>query len=259
MYPLLFQIGDIPVHSYYFLWAFALSVGVIFTRFRASRLYGLDDDLVRKTLFFVFIGMLVGARLGGYLDHWTYYAEHPEKLFNPLEGALSSTTAFIGGGVAGIIYCLRKKISLGKLADAASIPAALTVAIGRIGCFLNGCCLSIPTDVPWAVHFPKDPSGLMRHPVQIYYSLFSLVIMLSMVFLEKCYLTPSQRKSHGAILWPLFMILYGVMRFTIDFIREGDRILGLRTAQISGVFVAVAGFIWILHTIGQEKDRSLSS
>ena len=54
MYPLIIKIGNIQVHSYYVLWALALSIGVIYTRFRASRVYELDDDLVRKTLFFVF-------------------------------------------------------------------------------------------------------------------------------------------------------------------------------------------------------------
>lgn len=256
MYPLFFKIGPIPVHSYYVVWALALSLGVIYTRYRASRVYGLEDDLIRKTLFFVFIGMLIGARLGGYLDHWSYYAEHPEKLLNPLEGALSSTTAFLGGGVSGIIYCWKNKIPVGKVADAASIPAALTVAIGRMGCFFNGCCLSMPTSVPWAVHFPKDPIGLMRHPVQIYYSFFSLMIMITIVVLEKNYFRPSQRKSQSAILWPLFMILYGLMRFAVDFIREGDRIFGLRTAQISGIIVAVTGFIWVWHSLRQERHRT---
>jgi len=258
MHPVLFKIGEFTVHSYYILWAFALSVGVVFTRSRANRLYGLDDDLVRKALFFVFLGMLIGARIGGYSDHWAFYARHPEKLLNPLEGALSSTTAFAGGGIAGIIYCIKKKIPLWKIADAASIPAAATVAIGRVGCFLNGCCLSFPSDIPWGVHFPNDPAGLFRHPVQLYYSGLSLTLMFFLFYIEKWIFSRPEKRPQGAVLWPLFMIFYGIMRFSVDFLREGDRIFGFRTAQIIGLTVVILGAGWLFSSIWGHRNHRIS-
>lgn len=256
MYPVLFKIWGIPVHSYYVIWALALSVGLVGTRFRSVRLYGMDDEVVRRTLIWAFVGMLLGARIGGYFDHWSYYAANPVDIMNPLKGALSSTTAFLGAGVAAILYLRHRDNNIASLAEAASLPAALTVAIGRIGCFLNGCCLGIPTDLPWSVSFPQENGIIYRHPVQLYYSAGAFLILLILFMTEKR-LNNSYPRRKGAVLWPLFMVLYGSFRLVVDFVREGDRIAGLRTAQIVGIGIAAVGILWIISSLNKNKRQKI--
>lgn len=254
MHKILFYIGSMEVHSYYVLWTFALSLAVIWVRRRAVQYYSVDDESVRKCLIWAFLGMLLGARLGGYSDHWSYYAADPTRLLNILEGGLSSTTAFLGAGLSGILYCRKNEIKVWKIAEAASLPSAATVAIGRLGCFFNGCCYGTVTDIPLAVHFPFDPPGVGRHPTQLYYSFGAFTILLILFYIRKKDIVAFSQKHERAFLWPLFMILYGTMRFFLDFLRVGDRIFGLRTGQIVGAMVAVSGLIWLLQTLFRNSS-----
>lgn len=257
MHKILFKLGSIEVHSYYVLWTFALSVAVIWIRRRAVRRYLVEDESARMCLIFGFIGMLIGARVGGYFDHWTYYAADPLRVLNFLEGGLSSTTAFLGAGALGIFYCSRHRLEVWRIAEAASIPAAATVAIGRIGCFLNGCCYGVTSDLSFALHFPFDHPGIRRHPTQLYYSLGASLILMILLFIEKKVGSGSRRKIKGAVLWPVFMILYGGMRFLVDFLRVGDRIMGLRTGQFVGIGVLIAGIGWLVSTLNSHDKITI--
>lgn len=252
MYPVLFHIGSIPVHSYYVLWTVALCIAVEWTKRRAVRRYGLSEILVVDVLLWSFLGMMIGARLGGYVDHWHVYAEDPARLLRIWEGAMSSTTAFMGAGLVAIWRLRRAGCPVWPLAEAASLPAAATLALGRVGCFLNGCCYGKVSRLPWAVHFPRDPQGVFRHPTQLYYSLGAVAILLLLSFLEHRH-PPAARKARGAaLLWPVFMIAYGVQRLLVDFLRAGDRVGGLRLAQIMGAAIILWGTCWLV--LGSRKN-----
>ena len=256
MYPVLFRIGSIPVHSYYVLWTVALCIAVEWTKRRAVRRYGLSERLVVDVLLWSFLGMMIGARLGGYVDHWHVYADDPARLLRIWEGAMSSTTAFMGAGLVAIWRLRRAGCPIWPLADAASLPAAATLAVGRVGCFLNGCCYGTVSHLPWAVHFPGDPQGLFRHPTQLYYSLGALVILILLTFVERRYYRADRnsRERGAALLWPLFMIFYGIQRFLVDFLRAGDRVAGLRLAQILGIVIILWGGCWLV--LGTKSRRT---
>jgi phosphatidylglycerol:prolipoprotein diacylglycerol transferase len=253
MYPVLFKIWGIPIHSYYVIWALALSAGLAGTRSRSVKIYGLDDEVVRRTLILAFVGMLLGARIGGYFDHWSYYVQNPGDILNPLKGALSSTTAFLGAGLSAIFYCRKRHLRVSQLAEAASLPAALTVAFGRLGCFMNGCCLGVTTDHFLGVSFPGDKGLVFRHPVQLYYSAGAIMIFVFLFIAEKKINGIYNPYRRSSVLWPLFMIFYGLMRFSLDFLREGDRIAGLRTAQLVGIGVIIVGVVWISVSIKHNR------
>ncbi|MBL3593700.1 MAG: prolipoprotein diacylglyceryl transferase [Synergistaceae bacterium] len=246
MYPVLFRIGSIPVHTYYILWTVALCFCLEWTRRRAEGAYGMPPALVSKVLFWSFIGMFVGARLGGYVDFWKVYAEDPMRILKIWEGALSSTTGFLGAGLTAIFLLRREGWPVWPLAEAASLPAAALLVIGRWGCFFNGCCYGVVTGHRWGVHFPFDGPGVSRHPTQLYYSFGAALIFLALFLGERVWPPVERRARSGALLWPLFMVLYGGMRFFVDFLRYGDRVMGLRTGQIVGFGVALAGLIWLV-------------
>ncbi len=257
MYPVLFQIGNIPVHSYYVLWTVALCVAVEWTKRRAVSLYDMPEKRVVDVLLWSFLGMMLGARLGGYVDHWHVYAENPERLLRIWEGAMSSTTAFMGAGLVAMWRLWKVQGAVWPLAEAASLPAAATLAIGRLGCYFNGCCYGTVSKLPWAVHFPRDAAGIFRHPTQLYYSLGALVILALLAVFEYLYPPVDRKMRESALLWPVFMIAYGVLRFLVDFLRAGDRVGGLRLAQIMGVVIIIWGIIWLF--LGRKKGPRFSA
>lgn len=248
MYPLLFETGSIQVHSYYVLWTLALSAAVALTRKRMTGLYGLSDDDARVIITGAFIVMLIGARVGAAIEFWPRYAAEPARLLRFWEGGLSAVPAFLGAGIGGIALSRKRAVPLWTVADSASIPAALAVAIGRWGCFMNGCCGGRETDLPWGVVFPGDPLQLVRHPTQLYYAFGALFIAALLFRVENRLSFGADRVIKRAVLWPLFMILYSLLRLTADPFREEFLSAGLQGVRVTLFFVLVSGGIWLLHS-----------
>lgn len=252
MHPVLFYIGNTPVHSYYLLWTVALSVALFWTRNRAERFYDVDPDKLHNILKWSFIAMLLGARFGGYFDNWTYYYAHPERIWRIWEGGMSSVPAAIFCGLTGIWLCHKERVPVWRLAEAASLPTAACLFIGRWGCYLNGCCYGLKTDCRWGVHFPQLSDGIMVHPTQLYYSVGGLVMLFVLYMFEK-YIGRGDRLVKKAFLWPLFMFMYGTERFIVDFLRGGDRIAGLKVGQGLGVIVAISGIVWLINSLKKNS------
>jgi prolipoprotein diacylglyceryltransferase len=108
-----------------------------------------------------------------------------------------------------------------KTGDSFAVPLALAMAVGRWGCFFNGCCYGVETKLPWGVWFnvpgPDGATRLMKcHPTQIYESLFHLAMALVLIWLTLRGLLPRQRLK-------LYLIAYGVYRFLTEFIRPEPR------------------------------------
>ena len=258
MYPLLFEVGSFKVHSYYVLWTLALSVAVVMTRKRMTELYDLGDDDARAVIIMAFVGMLMGARVGGALEFWPKYAAEPARLLRFWEGGLSAVPAFLGAGIGGIVASWRRRVPIWAVADGASIPAAFAVAIGRWGCFMNGCCAGRETTVPWGVVFPGDSLALVRHPTQLYYAFGALFIGALLLRLEGGLSYGADRIVKKAVLWPLFMILYALLRLTVDPFREEFASAGLQGVRATLLFVLASGGIWLLRsTLSWRKSGKL--
>ena len=139
------------------------------------------------------------------------------------------------------------------LAEAASLPAAVTETLGRWGCFLNGCCYGVETTPPWGVHFPFDSEGVVRHPTQIYYALGELGLLLFLMGVEWWIGKGSERRVRGAVLWPLFMVGYALLRWSVDPWRHEN----VPTIHPMGFFLtgaaALAGLVWLGVTWGNFR------
>ena len=239
MRPILIEFAGIKVHSYYALWTFALCLAVVLTRKRMTDFYMVPDDDARFIVAAAFLGMFLGARAGFALEHWRVYLEEPWRLLRFWEGGLSAVPAFLGAGAAGIIASLSRKVPVWITAESAAFPAAITVALGRWGCFLNGCCFGTVTEAPWGVVFPGDPEAIIRHPVQLYYSFGALLIAAVLLAVER------RRSSGGAFLWPLFMVFYSILRLVADPFRAEFRSPGLIAVRITLFAVLAAGILWL--------------
>ena len=220
MYPTLFEIAGFRVDTYSVVWFIALSLAIIWVVHRLER-YGIDEDIARKVMSVSFLFMLLGARSPEYFKNWREYFDNPSLFLDLNRGGLYETGAILGAFISALLltFIYRKKISFLKLCEAAAIPMMLSIAVGRWGCFLNGCCVGLPTKFFISVHFPFDEEGLMRHPVQIYYSIAAFISVLILLAVEKFLSRRYELSKSHSIIAPLSFIFYSCIRLFIDTIR----------------------------------------
>jgi phosphatidylglycerol:prolipoprotein diacylglycerol transferase len=202
--------------------------------------------------FLVAIGALVGARTLFILVNLEYFLKNPLEIPQIWNGGLVFYGGLIGGSLTFIVIARLRKLNLWRLADTVAPGIALGHAFGRIGCFYAGSCYGKPTDLPWAVTF-NDPRSLAAgvlgtpvHPTQLYSSFGLLVLMVVLLGIR------SRARFPGQVI-ASYGILYGIMRFGMEFLRGDPRgsvsLLGttLSTSQVvSLVLVPLSMAVYII-------------
>ena len=220
MHPTLFRWGSFQIHSYGLLLAvaFLVSIQIFVTR---GRKRGIPEDALHTVSLVILVLAIVGGRGLFVLTHWSDYASDPLGVFRLWEGGLMLYGGYILAIVGGIAYVRRKKLPVWKLGDAVAPAMALGIGIGRIGCFLNGCCFGLPSHVVWAVRFPPGSyssytfPGLPLHPSQLYLAAAGGILFLVLLRLDR---TPH---FDGWLFW-VAVAADAVLRFGIDFTRYYD-------------------------------------
>ncbi len=266
MHPILFHIGSFAVHSFGVMLMIAFALGVYRAYRAAGRLAPVEKqsdplpnpspskgrealgapeaaDVLDVSVWMILAGV-IGARLMFVIIDWNDYRGHPGTWFALWEGGISFHGGLIGGLAAMLIYAWRRRISILKLGDLLVPSVMLGYAIGRIGCFLNGCCYGAPTTMPWGVVFHDD--GLVTqpsHPTQIYASLMSFAFFAGLVWLER-------RKVFDGQIIGWYLILAAVERFVMEIWRAGYTstivAFGLTDVQFLCITLVVigAGCLW---------------
>lgn len=217
MYPVLFRIGALTLRSYGMMLAIAFLVGVVIAQWRA-KLERLDPSSIADLSVIILISGVAGARLHYFIFHFKEFGGNPWRLFAVWEGGLTFYGGVIFALIFGIVYIGRKRIPFSKVADAIAPSLALGVFLTRIGCFLNGCCFGKPTSFPLGVSFPPGSfpweawGEAHIHPTQLYESGAGLAMFAILLLAHRSSIL------RGSLLW-LFLALYSVWRFSVDFIR----------------------------------------
>jgi phosphatidylglycerol:prolipoprotein diacylglycerol transferase len=231
--------------------AFLVGIWIARRRFRNS---GLDPDIVIDFAVLVILSSVAGARAAYVLVRWDYFREAPLAVFRIWEGGLALYGGIVVGVIVGLAFLARRGIYIWRGADLMVPSVAMGIAIGRIGCFLNGCCFGEPCELPWAVTFGPgsiaghELAGVHLHPTQIYESLIALVIFVVLLAVER-------RKPFEGFLFWLFVALLALSRFFIDPLRHyGTESILLRAGglkltnnQAVGVALLVLAFLAMLH------------
>lgn len=259
MHPILFKIGSFELASYGLMTALAYGVCSWYL-YRRLHLIKLDKDTFWNIIFIAFVSALLGAKLLYLIVSWPEMgATFTERLQNALRD-FRYGFVFFGGAIAAIcatVYYLKKKhLPVLKTADFFMVALPLGHAIGRIGCFLAGCCYGKPTHLPWGVAF-HDPHSLVGqhylgvhlHPTQLYEVALNLILFF---ILHRFYKKPHK---DGAVL-ALYLIGYALIRFFVEFFRgdyRGGFMLGLSPSQWIALAAAAvaAGLFYVL-----KKDNS---
>lgn len=183
------------------------------------------------------IGVILGGRLGYVLFYKpVYYFENPSEIIAIWRGGMSFHGGLLGVCVAMAWFSMRKeagKLSFNGLLRVGDFVAPLVppgLGFGRLGNFINGELWGRPTDLPWGMVFPQAGDNLPRHPSQIYEFLLEGVVLFTVMWLYSR--TPHARSRVGAVSG-LFLIGYGLARFTVEFAREPDRFLGTLSLGLS--------------------------
>ena len=217
--PVFLHLGPFSIRYY----GIAYAAGFLFAYFflhRAMKNHSLalSPALLDSLLLRLIIGVVAGARLGHILFYQpSYYFHHPLAIFFIWQGGLSFHGGLIGGVAALLLFCARTNISFLSLADVLVLPASLALGFGRIANFINGELYGIPTTLPWGVQFPGTSE--FRHPTQLYEALKNFMIFFSLLALRK-------KSLPEGTLFAWFLILYGTLRFFIEFLKDLPSVLG---------------------------------
>jgi phosphatidylglycerol---prolipoprotein diacylglyceryl transferase len=244
--PILFYFGNWPVSSYSFFIFLGLTVGLVIYYFEAKK----QNDLNEKSFYIIF-GSLAGGILGAKILEWLInYQIFIVHISDP--GVIFSGRTIVGGLIGGLVGAkITKKIikSKERKGNLFASAAAVGVGIGRVGCFLQGCCYGKPTDLLWGVNFGD---GIRRHPTQLYEVFFLLGLF---VYLEVMKRRKGIKIEPGQ-LFVRFLILYFSFRFLIEFIRvEKLAFAGLTVFQL----ISIGAIIYIIlsnrHILTFKKTR----
>jgi phosphatidylglycerol:prolipoprotein diacylglycerol transferase len=245
VYPILFHIptpwGTVPVFSYGTL----IALGFLLTYFYICRLAtkrGIDDEHITDLYLVIILTSIVGARGNYVVTHWSEYADNLSSIPKIWEGGMVYLGGFTGAMIGGLGYLKLRGLSIGAYYDMFAPAVPFACGLGRIGCFLNGCCFGVACSLPWAMQFPMRTGATPepRHPTQIY----ELIMLLAIsAFLHRVYM----KNRRPGLAMVVFLYLYSIERFLIEFIREEHNyehyVFGLTLAQSTCLATAAVGAI----------------
>ena len=233
MHPILFTIGSLTIYSYGVMLALAVLVCTYLLSREAGR-YNIPRDTAYDLVFWCILWGIIGARIFYIFIAWPYYMNNLIEILMLQKGGLAWQGGFLGGALAGVWFVHRKKLSLKPVMDWAAPYIALGQSIGRIGCFLNGCCYGKP--VAWGIYYPVHEARL--YPTQLFEMAGLFIIFLILKY--------AQTKPHQAgFIFILYLWLAAIERFIVEFYRADHDLLwlGLSLAQFVALGVFAAGLI----------------
>jgi phosphatidylglycerol:prolipoprotein diacylglycerol transferase len=228
VYPVLVDIAGVPVRTYTVLAVLACVAGTL-TAYALARRYDPELALPPQLPLWAFVGGLLGGKLA-YLVSVAGWAEAWRIIFF-WQGGLVSYGAIAGAGVATLILLRWKQVPLLRALDVLAPALALTEAIARFGCFLNGCCSGTICTFPWAVN---NTAGMAVHPVQLYY-------MGTLVIGSACTVLVLRSHPRPGTVVCSYVALYSLLRLILDFFRASpaDEAAWISSAQIGAAIVFV--------------------
>ena len=269
MYRILFTIGSFPIYSYGVMIALAFITAILLAMKEAKK-SGENPERILDLSLYVIVGALIGGRLGYILTYLDYYMKNPVKILYFRQGGLSFLGGFLVAYSLCWLYVKRTKISFWKYADFAAPSIAIGIGIGRIGCFLNGCCFGLVTE-NYGIKFPSlhmPPvylqqlnDGLIASgssctlpviPTQLYTSLYGFLIFFILHWMKKY-------KKYDGFLMLSFFILYSISRFTIEFFRfyeNNYKVFNLFTITQTILIVVVLVSLVFMNTLNKKSKNS---
>jgi phosphatidylglycerol---prolipoprotein diacylglyceryl transferase len=259
MFPVLLHLGPITIYSYGLMMAMGFITGD-FLLTRECHRRGISPDFANAIVVWGAVGGIVGSRIYDVFDNWPVYAANPWSIVFSGAGFVWYG-GFIGGVVAAAIVSRYYKVPILRAFDMCAPALIMGQALGRLGCLFSGDGdWGLPSTLPWAMAYPNAIvgwnartvlkldaygnlvsgyfPGVRVHPAPIYESMLYAAIF--------CLMWSMRKKAPEGRLICLYLILEGLARFMVEFVRINPRVaFGLSEAQlISLVMIAIGLAAW---------------
>jgi phosphatidylglycerol:prolipoprotein diacylglycerol transferase len=268
MWQTLFTVPVLGVKVYgYGLMLFLAFVASMNLAAWSARRQGLDPAVIHDLALFVYLGGLIGARVFYVIQYWGDRVRSVADVFRFWEGGIVLYGSIIGGALTFFTYRALRPFPLRPALDAVAPGLTIGVAVGRFGCFLNGCCFGDVCRLPWAVSFPalSPPWAFHRdahliasdalwslpvHPTQLYSVVDGLVLTGLLLAYARV------RRRDGEVM-ALLMVTYPITRFLIEHLRgdEAAVFAGLTVSQAISIGLLLFGLAYWYRLSRLPRER----
>lgn len=245
--PVLIDLGAVQVRWYGLMYVVGfLIAGYLLKVLVRDNFFKIKMEKIDSLITMMIICMFIGARLFYVaIYNWDYYSENLVDLLAVWKGGLSFHGAVVGLIVGGFIFARQNKISFYEVMDSVALVGTPGLFFGRVGNFINGELYGRITDSPIGIIFP-DGGPFPRHASQLYEAFLEGLLLCAILWWTK-----KKTKIYG-IISGLFVALYGVFRFVVEFFREPDSQLGyyfgfITMGQILCFLMIVSGVVIVLY------------
>ena len=241
--PVAFQIFSFEIRWY----SLAYIIGILLGWVLSKKIFIKNIEINKKFddyISYLIIGIIVGGRLGYIVFYnFNYYLNNILDIFKIWEGGMSFHGGLIGVICASVVFAKKNKQDCFLYTDVVALAAPIGIFFGRLANFVNSELYGSPTEVPWAVTFVQV-DNLSRHPSQLYEAVLEGIIL----FLILIYFRKKNYLEKPGLISALFLILYSIFRFIIEFFRVPDEqlgylILSLSMGQIISLIFVIFGII----------------
>lgn len=243
--PILIKIGPLAIHWYGLIIAIALLAAIfVAVKLAKKRKFSLDDVL--DLALWLVIGGIIGARLYDvFVVEWSYFSNHWEKIFYIWQGGLAIHGAIIGGLIALIFWCRKRKQNIWIWLDIISVVIPLAQAIGRWGNYFNQELFGRPTSLPWGILIAENLRPEIYKSFQYFQPAFLYESILNFILFVILFISYQKQKLKLGQIFGLYLIGYGIIRFTMEFIRidATGMLFNIRVPQIVSIAAIIIGLV----------------
>ena len=242
--PIIFSIGPLKIRWYGLMYVIGFLFAWWLARRRCTRSDSpINSEQVDDLIFYGMLGVIIGGRVGYALVYgWSQLTSDPLYLFRITEGGMSFHGGLVGVMTAMWLYGRKLGHSIWRMTDFVAPVVPLGLGFGRIGNFINGELWGKPTDVPWGFLV----NGQVLHPSQLYEAILEGFVLFAILWLYTAKPRPYLATSG------MFLLLYGVFRFFIEFYRVPDAHPGylafgwVTMGQVLSLPMIIAGAILLI-------------
>ncbi|MBU1199632.1 MAG: prolipoprotein diacylglyceryl transferase [Nanoarchaeota archaeon] len=247
--PVLLSIGPLSIKYYGLVYAIGFLAAYFLLRWVAKndKIKNLTTEKADTLTIYLVLGAIIGARFLLFVFyHPGTLISDPLEVFRIWHGGMSFHGGMIGAVIAGLLFCKKHKVSFYQLADLLVIPTAFFLFIGRIANFINGELVGIVAKSNFCIDYSQsqyivNPPQGCRVPSQLYESAKNLLIFFTLSILY------TKKKLKDGVLFWLFVTMYGVLRFIINFWRENlSNYFGLSGGQFWSLIMAILGIVMLI-------------
>ena len=248
--PTLLNLGPLEIRWYGLVYVLGFLLAAYWLHKHKEKI-NLAKDQAWDLLFYIILGLLIGARV--FMIFWQpeIYLLKPWNLIKIWEGGMSFHGGFAGAILGAYYYCRKKNLNFLTIADLISIPAIFALALGRIANFINGELIGKPFNGKWCVVFPQY-NETCRHPNMIY-SFFQRMAVFGWLLFLHC----KKQFKPGFIFWNL-IFWEGIGRFIVDFFRQDQLYLGLSLGQWFSLIMVIAALFIFRKNYKDDWNRLLN-